>query len=159
MGDIPCNLVLAGEGDLSQSLRKPAFDLGIGHRVKFVGMLPPKELQKLTSRAWMGLNVSENAGLSYYLSLNNKFFDYIHAGLPSLINPFPEYLTLNEHYFVGVITNSVVSDIVKNANALLTDETLHAKLSANCAKAAEELSWEKEKNKLLHLYQTQLELR
>lgn len=153
MKGIPCRLMIAGEGDLSAELRALAVHLGVNEKVEFLGFVAPAELKKLTSRAWIGMNVSENAGLSYYLSLNNKFFDYIHAGLPSLINPFPEYIQLNNRYGVGVITEPTVLDIVKNANALLENESLHQRLSENCQQAAKELTWEMESQTLLHLFE------
>jgi glycosyltransferase involved in cell wall biosynthesis len=157
MQQLPCKLVLAGEGDLSEKLRALAKQLRVSHKVNFMGFVKPADLKKFTSKAWIGMNVSENAGLSYFLSLNNKFFDYLHAGLPSLINPFPEYIALNKQFSVGVITSPVVSDIVKNALSLLNDETLHAHLSANCQAAALELNWEAEKNRLTEIYKTLLD--
>lgn len=157
MQQIPCTLVLAGEGDLSHSLRQLAADLKISDRVIFKGFIKPEELKVLTSQAWIGMNVSENAGMSYYLSLNNKCFDYIHAGLPSLINPFPEYLTINDMYNVGVITHPTVSDIVAHANELLTNEALHENLHRNCIAASQKLNWETESQILIKLYTTLFE--
>jgi hypothetical protein len=58
---------------------------------------------------------------------------------------------------VGVITNPVVSDIVKNARLLLEDENLHKELSENCLKAAKEWNWQKESEKLKNIYYTLLE--
>ena len=47
-------------------------------------MLQPEELRLITAEAYIGINLVENNGLSNYLSLANKFFDYIHAGIPQL---------------------------------------------------------------------------
>ncbi|MBL7813186.1 MAG: glycosyltransferase [Bacteroidetes bacterium] len=147
-----CKLVLAGEGDLSLKLRKMASDLGVTDKVQFLGFVPPAELPALTARAWIGLNVSENAGLSYYLSLNNKFFDYVHAGLPSLINPFPEYKRLLTECEVGILTEAHPNDLTKNATLLLTNEELHRKLRLNCNLAAQKWNWEQESLRLLDIY-------
>lgn len=149
---IPSKLVLAGEGDLSRDLRSLAENTGVQGKVTFSGFVEPEALKILTSKAWIGMNVSENMGLSYYLSLNNKFFDYIHAGLPSLINDFPEYRKLNLQFQVGVLTDSDVQDIVKNALLLLNDEKLHSDLSRNCIKASAELNWEHEREQLNRIY-------
>jgi len=157
MQEINCRLVIAGEGDLSISLRNLTSDLNLNQKVNFLGFVKPTELENLTRTAWLGVNVSENAGKSYYLSLNNKFFDYVHAGLPSLLNPFPEYILLNKQFSVGVITNPVVSDIVKNARLLLEDDNLHKELSENCLKAAKEWNWQKESEVLKDIYNTLLE--
>lgn len=152
MKSLPCKLTIAGEGDLSASLRQLVKDIGVEEKVFFLGYVPPVELKQLTTRAWMGMNVSENDGLSYYLSMNNKFFDYLHAGLPSLLNDFPEYRNLNNEYKVGVLCNSDVDSLTENALKLLTDDKLHTELSQNCMRASEVLNWEMESKKLIEIY-------
>jgi len=102
MHQLPLKLVLVGEGDLSAELRAMVQRLGLSQKVQFAGWVKPDKLPTYTRRAWLGLNVSENLGLSYYYSLNNKFFDYIHSGLPSLVNPFPEYMRLMKQWQVGI---------------------------------------------------------
>jgi hypothetical protein len=42
-------------------------------------------------------------GRSYELSLANKFFDYIHAGLPVIFTEFVEYKTINTEFNIGVM--------------------------------------------------------
>jgi glycosyltransferase involved in cell wall biosynthesis len=150
---VDCRLVLAGEGDLSSKLRKMVTSLDLQHKIVFLGKLPPSELPALTAKAWVGYNVSEPVGLSYQLSLNNKFFDYVHAGLPSLINPFEEYVKLNEETEVGLITKPEVNEIVANLRLLLDDKDLHCRLSQNCLKAREIWSWDKEKAHLLTIFE------
>lgn len=149
---IPCRLVLAGEGDLSGKLRQLTAAKNLQHKVIFLGFVLPSDLPALTAKAWIGYNNSDNAGLSYYLSLNNKFFDYIQAGLPSVVNNFPEYIRLNDTWEVGVISTQVVSDIVQNILLLLQDENLHQRLHQNCLTAAKSLNWETEEKHLLNLY-------
>lgn len=154
MHRVDCRLLLAGEGDLSQSLRKMVEAEGLQHKVVFLGKLPPADLPALTAKAWVGYNVSEPAGLSYQLSLNNKFFDYVHAGLPSLINPFEEYIKLNHEMEVGLITEPEVNAIACNLQLLLNDRDLHSRLSQNCLKAREIWNWKKEKVHLLTIFET-----
>lgn len=154
---IPCDLVLAGEGDLSKSLRKQCAELQINHKVHFLGMIPPHQLPELTAMAFLGFNVSENAGLSYYLSLNNKFFDYTQAHLPSLINPFPEYKQLLAEYQVGLLTESEALSISTQANLMLQNDVLYQNIKAQCASAASIWTWEIEKIQLLHIYQKTFE--
>ena len=60
--------VLAGEGDLSLLLREKTKKLGLTDRVVFLGYVKPSELKALTSQAWLGLNLLENRGLSYFYS-------------------------------------------------------------------------------------------
>ena len=153
MTEITAILVLAGEGDLSQTLRNLTQSLNLEHKVIFLGMLPPNELPQLTKQAYIGYNVSQNAGLSYYLSLNNKFFDYTKALLPSLINPFPEYLALMKEFEVGIPTEPTLEDIVKQANQLFTNPILYDEIKSNCKLASEKWTWENETPTLINIFQ------
>lgn len=153
MKDIPCDLVLAGEGDLSDLLRALVTQANLSHKVHFLGMIAPQQLPLLTPSAYLGYNVSENVGLSYYLSLNNKFFDYTQARLPSLVNPYPEYTKLLAEFQVGLPTEPTTASIVANANQVLGDVSLHARMKAACEAAAAHWQWEVEQQKLLLIYQ------
>ena len=153
MTEITAILVLAGEGDLSQTLRNLTQSLNLEHKVIFLGLVPPNELPQLTKQAYIGYNVSQNAGLSYYLSLNNKFFDYTKALLPSLINPFPEYLALMKEFEVGLPTEPTLEDIVKQANQLFTNPILYDEIKSNCKLASEKWTWENETPTLINIFQ------
>lgn len=152
MKELPLKLKIAGEGDLSQELRALVKKENLQDKVEFLRFVAPNKLPALSQAAWLGLNVSENIGLSYYLSLNNKFFDYMHAELPSLINAFPEYITLNRQLNIGLITNSGVLPIIQNVELLLHDSNLYYQLKANCKMAKEDFNWNKEKIKLQQIY-------
>lgn len=152
MKDIPCELVLAGEGDLSDALRRQVSEANLMHRVHFLGMIAPQQLPLLTPLAYLGFNVSENVGLSYYLSLNNKFFDYTQAQLPSLVNPYPEYTKLLAEFQVGLPTEARVDAIVSGANRLLSDVALYRAMKAACEAAAAQWQWKNEVPQLLKIY-------
>src|SRR5690606_10454848 len=64
MPDLDMQLWLIGEGDLSEVLRNMVSKLGLENKVKFYGFMLPHEMKKVTPNATIGLNVSENAGLS-----------------------------------------------------------------------------------------------
>lgn len=147
-------LVLAGEGDLSTELRQKADALGLGDRVKFLGYVKPADLKKLTAEAWLGLNLLENRGLSYYYSLANKFFDGVQAGIPLLTMDFPEYRALNAELEVAVLLPALTPEVVAaSVHKLLTHPDLYEKLSQNCQIARTEWNWEREKAILLDIYQ------
>ena len=154
MRDIDCTLKLAGEGDLSEQLRNRVKAQGLEHKVSFTGYVQPNDLKKLTAEAYIGINLVENIGLSYYYSLSNKFFDYIHAGIPQVCIGFPEYEKLNEKYDVAVLTKDCSKDEISAAvNRLLMDENLYQKLQKNCEVCTRDLNWQKEEKKLLNLYE------
>ena len=156
MVNIPCELVLAGEGDVSEPLRKLTQSLHLENKVHFLGMIPPHQLPALTKLAYIGFNVSENVGLSYYLSLNNKFFDYTQSHLPSLINPYPEYKQLLSEFQVGLLTEPKVESIFEQASELLNNPSLYQELKSQCIAASEKWTWEQETPKLLSIFESSL---
>jgi glycosyltransferase involved in cell wall biosynthesis len=146
-------LWLAGEGDLSDSLRQLSLRLGLDDRVRFLGFVRPDELKKLTLQASIGLNLLENKGLSYYYSLANKAFDYIQAGIPSIHMDFPEYRVLNLQYDVFVLIDELNPEkIAETIRLLLTDTALYGRLQSNCIKAGDILAWEREEATLPGIY-------
>jgi glycosyltransferase involved in cell wall biosynthesis len=153
MPEIDCRLRIIGEGDLSGELRALVSSLQLDEKVEFMGFVRPESLQQITREAYIGINVSENLGLSYYYSLNNKFFDYMHAGIPAVTNDFPEYRALNNMFEVTVFAEAEKKSLVKAVNLLLQDEALYMRLKRNCLLAREQLNWQMEEKKLLTFYE------
>lgn len=145
-------LWLVGEGDLSKALRDRVKEKNLGNQVQFFGKIEPENLHLITTKAYIGLNVSENAGLSYFYSLNNKFFDHIHALLPTIANKFPEYERMNEQFNVMVFAEANPKSVAKQVELLAKDTSLYNTLAENCLKARSVLNWEEESRKLAGFY-------
>jgi glycosyltransferase involved in cell wall biosynthesis len=144
---------LAGEGDLSAALRRRATKLGLGERVRFFGWVHPDQLKTLTPQAWLGLNLLKAKGLSYQLSLANKFFDYTQAGVPTLTMAFEEYLRLQAEYPVAVLLADLSpAEVAAAVRHLLDAPTAYAAHVAACAAAREEWTWEREAAVLLEVW-------
>lgn len=150
--DLPLDVVIAGSGDLDATLKLKVKEHKLENKVHFLGLLEPEKLRSITAHAVIGYNLSENLGLSYYYSLNNKYFDYIHAGIPAITNAFPEYLALNEKYETGVFVNFVKEELIESVKLLLDDKELYDKLKKNCFLAAQDLNWVNEEKKLKGVY-------
>lgn len=154
MKDIEIPLYLAGEGDLSHKLRQLSVQYGVEHKVKFLGFVKPNELRKFTNSAWLGLHISEPLGLSYYFSLGNKFFDYIHAGLPQVCTTMPEYENINQEFEVALMIKTPATHEIKTAiQRLLTEPGYYERLKKNCEVCAQQYNWQKEEKKLLSIYE------
>lgn len=153
MTELDCKLIIAGEGDLGETLREYSKALNLGSKVSFTGRLDPEELRHLTRRAFLGYNVLENKGLSYYYSLANKCFDYVQAGVPVLCSKFPEYLVLSEEYPVFIFAAPEKNSIVKAVKQYLSDKTQAESLRQQCFIAAEKWNWEQEKKELTSMYE------
>lgn len=144
---------LAGEGDLSNALRERVTAKKLNNKIKFLGFLQPEELKELTYKAYIGVNLLENKGLSYYYSLANKSFDYIQALVPALHMDFPEYKILNQQFEIGILLKDLeVSTIQEKIQILLTDDHYYQEIVNQCKKAKEIWTWENEEKILLNIY-------
>ncbi len=144
---------IAGDGDELENIRFKIKELHLEHKVKLLGKKTPEELRKITQQAYLGINLLENRGLSYYYSLGNKTFDYIQAGIPQVVIGFPEYIELNRKYHYGLVVDELyVEKICRTIEQLLNDKVLYKQLQQNCLKAREELCWENEQRHLLEVY-------
>jgi glycosyltransferase involved in cell wall biosynthesis len=154
MNELDIALYLVGDGDLTGQLKKMTADLKLEDKVKFLGYRKPAELKQITAGAYIGLNLLENAGLSYYYSLANKFSDYIHAGIPQICIAFPEYRRLNDAYNVALLIENLDQDTIKTAiKRLVDDKEMYEKFKENCLVCRRELNWQNEERKMIALYE------
>jgi glycosyltransferase involved in cell wall biosynthesis len=145
---------IAGDGDEMQQIKNSIKELHLESKVILLGKKSPDELKEITREAYIGINLLENRGLSYYYSLGNKTFDYIQAGLPQIMIGFPEYIELNNQYHVGLVVKELtVENIYSVLTKLLTDKNLYLELQKNCFNAANVLCWENEEQNLLSIYE------
>lgn len=152
MKELPLRLLIAGEGDLSDELRKLVVDNQLQNKVEFLGWVSPEKLKELTPKAFLGYNLLENLGKSYYYSLANKFFDYMHAGVPGICNPFPEYVRIDSEYKIAILTNLGTKEIVSCVKRVLTDKEYYQLLKTNCLAARVNFCWQLEEKKLVGIY-------
>lgn len=150
---LDCELILAGEGDKSSDLKKLVKQLNLENKIVFTGYIQPDELRKLTVESKIGINLLEKTGGSYYHSLSNKFFDYMHAGIPSLTIDFPEYHAINMQYEVALLIDNTKPETITIAlDKLLNDTQFYHHLKENCLIAKEQFNWQHEQEKLIEFY-------
>lgn len=153
MPDLNAAFHIAGEGPLLATLKQQVQSLNVANKVKFLGYVKPQQLPALLSTATLGLNILENRGLSYYYSLANKFFAYMHAGLPQVCAPFPEYALINATHEVAVLAECTTVSLKNTINDLLLDKNRYNKLQQHCVLAKEQYNWQSESETLIRLYQ------
>lgn len=153
MTEIDAKLILAGEGDLSARLRGIVHELDLGDKVEFLGYVQPGDLPRWMDEASVAINLRARVALNDYYSLANKFFDYVHSGVPQITMRFPEYERVNGAYEVAILLDELSLMAVREAVLLLlTDRELHERLRKNCERARHVYNWEKEEPKLLEIY-------
>jgi glycosyltransferase involved in cell wall biosynthesis len=151
--DLPYHIYIAGRGDEYDNLIELVKKLNLYEKVHFLGYVKPPILRVLTQEAHLGYNLIESKSKSYFYSLSNKFFDYVHAGVPSLSPQFPEYQSLTAKHPVSVLCDLNAQTIIQTVKSI--DETKYKSMQHACAQAKLEWNWEKESQILLNLY-TQL---
>ena len=153
MRDVDARLVICGEGNFYDEARALVKEYGLGDKVIFKGYVKPDELGDYTLSAYIGITLFVATSLSNELSLANRFFDYMHAGVPQLCMNYPEYAAVNARYEVASLLDEVTPKTVAAAlNRLLQDEAYYARLQAECLKAREVYCWQQEEERLLGVY-------
>jgi len=151
---IDLKLVVCGDGNFMPQLKKLIAEHGVGNKVELKGMVTPPELWKITQQAWLGIAVAESKGLNQYWALPNKFFDFIHAGVPQLTMDYPEYRKINEEYEVAILLKEPDSAAIAGAiNNLLQNSVVYEGLKKNCLDARQVYNWQSEEKTLLDFYQ------
>jgi len=147
--ELDVEIKIAGVGDLMEELKLLVSHYQLEKKVAFLGNLSPEVLSKVTADAWIGYNLLENVGLSYYYSLSNKTFDYMQAGIPQLIPDFPEYNQLNAQYHFGLTLTLTTAAIVNAVKRLQSDNLLYKKLQSGALVASTFCQWKNEETTLL----------
>ena len=146
-------LILVGDGDITEKLRERIIKKDVAEKVDLKGRVPFDELPSITEKADLGIALEENIGLNYYYALPNKLFDYIQAGVHVLVSPFPEMQKIVNKYEIGTVydhkTPKALADKITEVISL---KNRYNKWKENAYIAAEELSWENEKNILKEVY-------
>jgi len=155
MKEVNARLVICGDGNYMPQLKSLVTMHGLEDKVELKGMCSPEELRQIAAQAYIGVAVPEKEGLNQYLALPNKFFDYIHAGLPQVTVDYPEYRKMNKKWEVAVLIDNLAPKRIAGAlNQLLADTVVHERLRQNCLKAREVINWQEEEKKLIQFYQT-----
>ncbi len=145
-------LILVGEGDLSELLKRRAGTSKAKDRIEFRGFVNPNSIFDLLNRSWIGINILSANCENYRLSLGNKFFDYMHACIPSINMDFPEYRIINRQYKVSYLLSEMSIIAYVTAIRSFENEDVYREYTLRCAEASKEYNWQKEKEKLKKLY-------
>jgi glycosyltransferase involved in cell wall biosynthesis len=146
-------VVIMGNGPLLPRLQKM---IERDHLLGSVFLLPPvpyHEVSRYISTSDLGIMPTENTSESYFLSLGNKIFHYIAAGIPVAVSDQPAKRRIVEKYRIGIIIDANdPKAMAESVNRFFEDRERYNECKANVKKALEELNWEHEEKKLFSLY-------
>jgi glycosyltransferase involved in cell wall biosynthesis len=155
--NIDCKLIICGDGNFMEQAKQLVANNGLQDKVIFKGKIKPEELTITTQQAYIGITLFENKGLSNYYSLGNRFFDYLHAGIPQLCVNYPLYKEINDEMPIAVLIDDLSpTNIAAQLNNLLVNEVLYNELQQNCLKQRQTLNWQQEEKTLIQFYKNLL---
>lgn len=141
--------VLRGFGRMEPELRSFVDEKGLTN-VTFAPPVKTTELISAASTSHVGLAITVPINLNFKLSVSNKIFEYVSAGLPVIMSDIPEHRYLNEKYNFGIILKENTAECLRDAvMTMYENEELYREYSANAKRLSEELNWETEFAKLL----------
>ncbi len=153
MKKIEMPLWIVGTGNFFEKAKSLVAESGLENKIFFKGNLLPDELKKVTRKAFAGFTLFDKDAESNYYSLANRFFDYMHAGIPQICVNYPVYAEINNLYDFAVMIDDVETEtIVQAVNKLIENEQHWFRLQQQAKEAALILNWQNEQLKLLAFY-------
>jgi glycosyltransferase involved in cell wall biosynthesis len=153
MMQVDARLIICGDGNFMSSARQLVKDHGLENKIIFKGKVEPSALKNYTINAWVGITLFENNGLNNYYSLANRFFDYMHAGIPQVCVDYPLYSSLNNiEPFAVLLKDLQPGTIAAAINRLLHDHDLYHTLQTNALSVRRRINWQEEEKKLVAYY-------
>ena len=155
IADIPnVYLVLIGGGRSTKNLMSKVNSLNLSSRVKFIPTVLPSILPEYTASADIGVHPIRNTCLNHFTTDSNKLFEYFMAGLPIVITDFPEIRAVINQYNAGILVEPDSNLALKLAiQKMLQDDTMRQKFAQNTLENRDEISWERQEDRLVSLYE------
>lgn len=140
---------LRGFGKMEKELRQYVEDNTLNNVIFY----PPVKTWELTPSAvtsMVGVAITVPYCLNFKLSVSNKIFEYLAAGLPVIMSDIPEHRYLNDKYHFGLIMDdNTPESLMRCAIQLYEDKKLFQTCSQNALILSKEINWGNEFEKLL----------
>jgi glycosyltransferase involved in cell wall biosynthesis len=148
------SLVMMGKGPLTAELKTLAAELAGGEaKTRFVKAVPPQDLLNWTQGATVGIVPYEDKMLNHWIATPNKLWEYPRAGVPMIVQPFPEMLRIIDTYRCGwALPMEFSAAAIALLVASLTEEAI-ADARVGCSRFTENDNWHRTyEPRLLNLY-------
>lgn len=128
-----------GDGPERRALQDSAKQAGVDQRVTFHGQVPFEALRAPMAQAHIGVHLMQPVCDSFALTLANKLFDYLHAGLPVLLSDNESHRAFLAEFPVGVAVDSFSPEaIAEGLRSLAANWEAHHQA---CLRAREVWHW------------------
>jgi len=139
-------------GPLAGALSEAAGQLGVADRFHLVNPVAPEEVVAFVASATVGIAPFIGGIVNHELSLPNKLFDYLLAGIPVAVSDLPEMGRVVRQYGIGHVFDPLNPGSIAQAIRQVLDN-YPALLEAVRQPALREVfSWEAQESKLQQLY-------
>lgn len=147
-------LVLLGDGLMAGPLTARAAARGIGHRVHLLPPVPPDEVVAVARSADVGVSPIPPSCDNYRMSLPNKLFQYLAAGIPVVASDFPQVREVVEGSGGGVVADPNSPRAMAQAIASVLDDPTAARGMGGRGRAAidDRFNWSVAADRLLEVY-------
>jgi glycosyltransferase involved in cell wall biosynthesis len=146
-------LVLMGDGPLRGQLMAQAQSLGMSDRLVIVPPVPPEAVAPTLAQADVAAVLTTSTITNHNMTIGNKFFEAIAAGLPLVTGPNVEIAQLMKQYDLGIVCNPGDPASIAEAIQTLLQPDRQAHYRASAQRAREVLNWEHQEQGLLALYE------
>ncbi len=146
-----------GNGEMQPAMSALARELDCEERVHFLDQIPSADFVHYLKDADLGHVIHENKGVNMMVTLPSKLFDYIHAGIPVIASDGPEISRIVRTWNIGwLVSPSSIESIQKALASFLQTLGNQSLIKNNCAKAAKQFCWEKEKKQYVEFIKESL---
>jgi glycosyltransferase involved in cell wall biosynthesis len=137
---------------LADELERMAAEAGDSRRARFVPAVPAAELLEWTQGATVGIVPYEDKMLNHWIATPNKLWEYPSAGVPLIVQPFPEMRRIVETYGCGwVLPVEFTPATIAATVGSLTDRMIED-ARAGCRAFIANDNWSTYEMRLLELY-------
>ncbi len=153
MVQVNAALIICGHGNAFNMVQNLIVEHGLEQKVFLKGYIEPQELINYTKDAYIGITLFSHQGKSNYLSLANRFFDYMHSNIPQIAMNYPEYALINKQFEIACLIDDTHAESISTAiNKLLNNEWYHEHLTTQATLCKQQYCWQEEEKTLLNFY-------
>ena len=149
---IRLRLIGPGAEPLVAALRVRAATAGVQDRVEFLPPVAPDRVVEALAGAGVGLSLFQPVCLSHELTLPNKLFEYLAAGLPILSSDMSVSGEFVLRHGIGEVVPATSPAAIAAGLRSLLAPGRRDELAPRIERLAGELSWETERRRLLDAY-------
>jgi glycosyltransferase involved in cell wall biosynthesis len=131
-----------------------AAELDVTDRLEILDPVPPDQAASVLADADLGLALIEPVCLSYRMTLPNKLYEYVAAGLPVLSSEVPVLAAEVREHGLGLVTDSADPAAVAAAIEAMIEPAAQAGFRASVNALADVIGWGIEQRRLASVYES-----